>query len=161
MCDFEKSFSVISFELSRVFNEKRTSKFTNNSLYKRGKSTSLNYSQTCSNHHLYKTTIRLRRPMLSLPKQIPIQSLLYKTTTCLTRPATTLFVSQMKKTCRKQKKNLSKTTITKFYPAKKWEKHKATMHKKMTSLLLYLLYCYFIMQSLFNVYKNRTIFKII
>ena len=28
--------------------------------------------------------------MLSSPKQIPIQSLLYKTTTCLTQPATTL-----------------------------------------------------------------------
>ena len=30
------------------------------------------------------TTTSLRRPMLSSPKQIPIQSLLYKTTTCLT-----------------------------------------------------------------------------
>ena len=61
------------------------------------------YSQTCSNDHLYKTTIRLRRPVLSPSKQIPIQSLLYKTTTCLKRPATTFFVSQMKKkTCLKQ-----------------------------------------------------------
>ena len=49
------------------------------------------YSQTCSNDHLYKTTTRLRRPMLSPPKQIPIQLLLYKTTTCLTRPATIFF----------------------------------------------------------------------
>ena len=39
----------------------------------------------------------LRRPVLSLPKQIPIQSLLYKMTTCLTWPVTTFFVSQMKK----------------------------------------------------------------
>ena len=31
-----------------------------------------------------KTTACLRRPMLSLPKPIPIQSVLYKTTTCLT-----------------------------------------------------------------------------
>ena len=51
--------------------------------------------------------------MLSLPKQIPIQPLLYKTTTCLKRPATT-FVSQMEKT-------LSKTTPKKLYPAKKWK----------------------------------------
>ena len=36
------------------------------------------HSQTCSNDHLYKTTTRLRQPMLSLPKSIPIQSVLYK-----------------------------------------------------------------------------------
>ena len=42
-------------------------------------------------------------------------TLLYKTTTCLTRPATTFFDSQMKKT-------LSKTTTTKLYPAKECEK---------------------------------------
>ena len=28
------------------------------------------YSQTCLNNHLYKTITHLRRPMLSLPKQI-------------------------------------------------------------------------------------------
>ena len=49
------------------------------------------YSQTCSNDHLCKTTIRLRRPMLSPPKQIPVQLLLHKTTICLTRPTTTFF----------------------------------------------------------------------
>ena len=42
------------------------------------------YSQTCSNDQLFKMTTHLRRPMLSLPKSIPVQSLLYKTTTCLT-----------------------------------------------------------------------------
>ena len=72
------------------------------------------YSQTCSNDHLYKTTTRLRRPILSVLKQVPIQSPLHKTTICLTRPATTFFVSQMKK-------NLSKTTTTKPYPARKWK----------------------------------------
>ena len=36
----------------------------------------LKYSQTCSNDHLYKTTTCLRRPMMSLPKPIFIQSLL-------------------------------------------------------------------------------------
>ena len=66
----------------------------------------------CSNDHLYKTTNCLRRPMLSPPKQILMQLLLYKTTSCLKRPATTFFVSQMKK-------NLSETTTTKHYPAKK------------------------------------------
>ena len=55
-----------------------------------------NYSQTCSNDHLYKMTTCLRQPMLSLPKPIPIQLLLYKTTTSLMRPAATCFVPQMK-----------------------------------------------------------------
>ena len=72
------------------------------------------YSQTCSNDHLYKMTTCLRRPMLSLPKQISIQSLLYKMTTCLTRPGTNFFVPQIKKT-------LSKTTTAKLYPVEKWE----------------------------------------
>ena len=61
------------------------------------------HSQTCLYNHLYKITSCLRRPMLSPPKPIPIQLLLYKTTTCLTQSATTFFVPQMKK-------NLSKTT---------------------------------------------------
>ena len=60
------------------------------------------YSQTCLYDQLYKTTTRLRRPMLSPPKPIPKQSLLHKTTTCLTRPATTFLVPKMKKTSLKQ-----------------------------------------------------------
>ena len=60
------------------------------------------------------TTTSIRQTVLSLPKQIPIQPLLYKTTTCLTQPATPFFVSQIQK-------NLSKTTTSKLYPAKKWE----------------------------------------
>ena len=48
--------------------------------------------------------------MLSLPKQIPIQSL------HLTRPATTFFDSQMKK-------NLSKTITAKLYPVKEYEEN--------------------------------------
>ena len=47
------------------------------------------------------------------------------------------------------KKILSKTATAKLVPAEEWE----AMH---TSLHLYLLYCYFIMQSLFNVYKMWT-----
>ena len=46
--------------------------------------------------------------MLSLPKQIPIQLLLYKTTTCLIWPATTESQMKKKKTCLKQQlQNLS------------------------------------------------------
>ena len=70
-------------------------------------------SQTCLYDHLYKTTTRLRRSMLSPPMQISIQLLLYKTTTCLTHPAT-FFVPQTKK-------NLCKTTTVKLYQTKKWE----------------------------------------
>ena len=40
---------------------------------------------------------RLRRPMLCLHQQIPMQSLLHKMTSCLMQPATTFFVSQIKK----------------------------------------------------------------
>ena len=53
--------------------------------------------------------------MLSPPKQIHVQSLLYKKTACLMRTATTFFDFQMKK-------SLSKTTTTKLYPAKECEK---------------------------------------
>ena len=77
------------------------------------------YSQTCSNNHRYKTTTHLQQPMLNLPKPIPIQLSLYKTTTSQMQPATTFFVPQMKK-------NLSKTATAKLYPAKKVE----AMHKK-------------------------------
>ena len=56
--------------------------------------------------------------MLSLPKPISIKLLLYKTITCLTWPATTFFVPQMKK-------NPSKTATEKLYPAETWE----AMHK--------------------------------
>ena len=73
------------------------------------------YSQTCSNDHLNKmTTCHLRHPILSPPEQIPRQSLLYKTTTCLTQPAITFFAL-------KKKKVLSKITTTKLYLAKKQE----------------------------------------
>ena len=89
------------------------------------------------------TTTCLGKLILSSPEPIPIQSLLYKTNTCLTQPATTFF-------CLPNEKNLSKTTTAKFYPAEKWE----AMHKNWTSLQFYLLYCYFIMQNLFNVYKK-------
>ena len=107
--------------------------------------------------------------MLSLRKQIPMQSLLYKTTTCLTQPVTTFFVSQIKK-------NLSKTTTIKLYPAKKWETYvREQCIKKWIFLWLYLLCWYFIMHNLFftfellynlyaclfNVYKNWRIYKII
>ena len=57
----------------------------------------------------------LRRPMLSPPQRIPVQLLLYKTTI---RPATTFFVSQMKK-------SLSKTTTLNTLSSKEMQdKHK-------------------------------------
>ena len=59
------------------------------------------YSQTCLNNHLHKTTTRLRQPVMSPPKQIPIQLLPYKTTTCLTQPATTFLFPKWKKPCLK------------------------------------------------------------
>ena len=40
--------------------------------------------------------------MLSPSKEVLMQSLLYKATTYPIQPATTIFVSQMKKTCLKQ-----------------------------------------------------------
>ena len=52
--------------------------------------------------------------MLCLPQQILIKSLLHKMIICLMQPATTFF-------CLPNEKHLSKTTTTKFYPAKKWE----------------------------------------
>ena len=61
--------------------------------------------------------------MLSLPKQIPIQSLLYKATTHLTQPTTTFFLSQMKE-------KLSKTTTATMHK-------NATMHKKRLSADIY------------------------
>ena len=54
------------------------------------------YSQTCSNNHLCKLT------KTESSKQIPIQVLLHKKTTCLMQPATTFFDSQIKKNCLKQ-----------------------------------------------------------
>ena len=60
-----------------------------------------------------------------------IISLLYKTTTCLTPTATTFF-------CPHNEKHLSKTATAKFYQAEKW----LTMHKKQTSLQLYLFYLF-------------------
>ena len=63
--------------------------------------------------NLQKRPLHLRRPVLSLPKQIPIQLLLCKTATCLMRSATTFFFPR--------KKNLSKTTTTQLNPLKKQE----------------------------------------
>ena len=72
------------------------------------------YSQTCSNDHLNRTTTSLTQHMLSSPKQIPIQL----------RLAINFFVSQMNK-------NLSKTTITKLYAAKKWKANTRQQCKKI------------------------------
>ena len=60
--------------------------------------------------------------MLNLPKQIPVELLLYKTTICLTQPPTTFFLLP-------SGKKLSKTTA-KLYLAKECKKNK---NKKKTS----------------------------
>ena len=111
------------------------------------------YSQTCSSDQLFKMTTHLKVPMLSLTKQIPIQLLLYKTTTCLTQRRDHFF-------CLSNEKSLSKITPTKFsLPSKAiGNKHKVTMHKNKHLSDYTLLYCYLIMQSLFNTYKNQTIY---
>ena len=80
------------------------------------------YSRTSLNNHPHKTTTRLRRPVLSPPKEIPIQWLLYKTTNYLTRPATTFFVSQVKKTCLKR--------LLQNFTQPRNGKQSWTMHKK-------------------------------
>ena len=56
------------------------------------------------------TTTSVKRPMLSPPKQIPVTSLLFNAT------SDQFFDSKMKK-------NLSKTTTTKLYPAKECGKN--------------------------------------
>ena len=75
----------------------------------------------------YKMTTYQRGSMLSPPKRIPIQLLLYEMTTCLTQPATTFVVPKWKK--------LFKTATAKLYPAEKWE----AMHEKYVSLIIFTL----------------------
>ena len=92
--DFVELWEIIYLKIWTRFSTRQTKLFWIN--WK-------NYSQTCLNHHLCKTNTCLRWPMVSLPKQIPGQSLLHKTTTCLLRPATYLFLSsKLKKGCLKQ-----------------------------------------------------------
>ena len=91
----------------------------------------------------------LRQPTLSRPKQIPMQSLLYKTTTCLARPATTFFVSQMKKV-------LSKTYYYKILPSEEMgNNYKTTVHQnKRFSDYIYSI-ATLIRQSLCRVFENH------
>ena len=106
--DFVELWEIIHFKIWTHFSIRQTNLFWINLKH---------CGQTCSNDHLCKTSTRRRRPMLSPPEQIPIQWLLYKTTTCLTRPATTFFLST-------KWKRPSKTTTNKLYPAKKCERNK-------------------------------------
>ena len=57
------------------------------------------------------TTISVKRPMMNLPKHIPVKALLFNAT------SNHFFDSHMIK-------NFSKTTTTKLYPAKECKKHK-------------------------------------
>ena len=69
-------------------------------------------------------TTCLRQPVLSQPKQIPIQLLLYKMSACLMRPVTIFFPKNEKK----------KTVSNNHYETLPSEEigniHKAAMHKK-------------------------------
>ena len=102
---------------------------------------------------LCKMTTRLKQPMLSLPQRIPIQSLLYKTTTCLTWPATTFLFPKWKKAYLKQ-------PLKNFIQQRNGKQHEK-QYIKNKRLCLYLLHCYSLMLSLFNVYKSWTNYQII
>ena len=73
--------------------------------------------------------------MLSLLKQIPVQSLLCKTTSCLTRPVTTSFVFQMKNACLKQ-------PLETFSSEEMWNKHKekCIKNKRLSDYIYSILY---------------------
>ena len=60
------------------------------------------YSQTCSNNYFCRMTTHLRQPIMSPLKQIPVQSLLCKTITCLMQLAITFLSPKWKKACLKQ-----------------------------------------------------------
>ena len=92
------------------------------------------YCQMCPNDHHYKRTTCLRRPTLSLPKPIPIQSFLYKTTTFLTQLVTTFLAP-------KWKTNLPKTITLNLQQTKKCK----TMHINYLCPWRYLFFCYIIM----------------
>ena len=91
--DFVELWEIIHLKIWTHFSIRQTELFWINLKH---------YSQSCSNDHLCKTTTYLRQPMLSPPKPFPVQSLLYKTTTCLTWPATTFLSLKWKKSCLKQ-----------------------------------------------------------
>ena len=112
------------------------------------------YSQKCSDNHLCKMTTRPRQPMLSPPKKILIQSLLYKMTTCLVWPSTNFFLSP------KWKKAYLKQPLKNFIQQRNGKQHEK-QYIKNKRLCLYLLHCYSLMLSLFNVYKSWTNYKII
>ena len=91
--DFVELWEIIHLKIWTHFSIRQTKLFWINLKH---------YSQSCSSDHLCKMTTHLRRPMLSPPKPFPVQSLLYKTTTCLTSPATTFLSLKWKKSCLKQ-----------------------------------------------------------
>ena len=107
------------------------------------------YSQTCSNNLLYKTT-NTESTQANSCTIITVQG------HCLSNMNSNHFFCLPN-----EKKNLSKTTTTKLYPAKECEKIIRNMCKKYLSLWLYFFYCKFITQSLLNVYESWTIYKII
>ena len=134
--DFAELWIIIHLKIWTHFSIRQSKLFWINLKY---------YNQTCSNDHLCKMTTHLRQPMLNPPKQFRMQSLLCKTTTCLTWPVTTFWVpNEKKKKKYPAKRNLSSKEM--------W--YKQEQCRKNKRLWLYLLCCYFIMQSLSNVYKS-------
>ena len=115
------------------------------------------YNQTCSNDHLCKTTTRLGQPMLNPPKQIPIQMLLCKKTTCLTRPVTTFWVPNEKTEISSEKE---------IHPAKKYNTNIRNNAEKInvpliifTPLLLYGAKFVSYLQKLDNLKNHITLCK--
>ena len=79
------------------------------------------------------TTNSIRRPKLSPPKQIPVQ---------LSRQDDHLPNATSNHFCLLTKKNLSKTTTTKLYSAKKWEtsiRQQCIKNKRLSDLYALLL----------------------
>ena len=90
------------------------------------------------------STNSVRGPMLSLPKWILVQSLLYKTTTCLTRPST-IFLSP------KWKKAYLKQPLTNFIQQRNARQTQGTMHKNKRLFIFTLLLLF---NAKFNVHKQ-------
>ena len=88
-------------------------------------------------------TNSVRGQMLSLPKWILVQSLLYKTTTCLARPST-IFLSP------KWKKAYLKQPLTNFIQQRNAKQTQETMHKNKRLFIFTLLLLFY---AKFNFHK--------
>ena len=117
--DFAELWKIIHLKIWTHFSIRQSKLFWINLKY---------YNQTCSNDHLCKMTTHLRQPMLNPPKQFLMQSLLCKTTTCLTWAATTFWVPNEKK------RNIQQKEI---YPAEKCDTNRNNAEKINVSDYIY------------------------